>query len=52
VEGLSIAAITYYGAGLVGYLADGMSAAGVHVDHKIDGRRRAGRRARVAWNET
>ena len=35
VEGLSIAAITYYGAGLVGYLADGVSAAGVHVDHKI-----------------
>jgi len=35
VEGLSIAAITYYGAGLVGYLANGVSAAGVHVNHEI-----------------
>jgi uncharacterized membrane-anchored protein len=33
VEGLSIAAITYYGAGLVGYLASGAHAAGLPVDH-------------------
>jgi len=35
VEGLSIAAITYYGAGLVGYLANGISAWGYHIDHEI-----------------
>jgi uncharacterized membrane-anchored protein len=35
VEGLSIAAITYYGAGLVGYLANGLSAWGYHIDHDI-----------------
>ena len=35
VEGLSIAAITYYGAGLVGYLANGISAWGYHIDHDI-----------------
>jgi len=35
VEGLSIAAITYYGAGLVGYLANGVSASGYHLDHDI-----------------
>lgn len=35
VEGLSIAAITYYGAGLVGYLVNGISASGYHVDHDI-----------------
>ncbi len=32
VEGLSVAAITYYIAGLVGYAAKGVKAAGVHVD--------------------
>ena len=32
VEGLSVAAITYYFAGLVGYLAKAAKAAGVHVD--------------------
>lgn len=32
VEGLSVAAITYYGAGLVGYLAKGFLAAGLKVD--------------------
>ena len=31
VEGLSVAAVTYYGAGLVGYLAKGAHAAGVNV---------------------
>ena len=31
VEGLSVAAVTYYGAGLVGYLAKGAKEAGVHV---------------------
>lgn len=31
VEGLSVAAVTYYGAGLVGYLAKGAKAAGVPV---------------------
>lgn len=31
VEGLSVAAVTYYGAGLVGYLAKGAKAAGVDV---------------------
>jgi uncharacterized membrane-anchored protein len=35
VEGLSIAAITYYGAGLVGYLATGAHAAGLAVDHDL-----------------
>jgi uncharacterized membrane-anchored protein len=35
VEGLSIAAITYYGAGLVGYLARGAHAAGLAVDYEI-----------------
>ncbi|MEO5697969.1 MAG: DUF3422 domain-containing protein, partial [Burkholderiaceae bacterium] len=31
VEGLSVAAVTYYGAGLVGYLAKGAKAAGVAI---------------------
>lgn len=31
VEGLSVAAVTYYGAGLVGYLAKGAKAAGLNV---------------------
>lgn len=31
VEGLSVAAVTYYGAGLVGYLAKGAKEAGLHV---------------------
>jgi uncharacterized membrane-anchored protein len=31
VEGLSVAAVTYYGAGLVGYAAKGAVAAGVRV---------------------
>ena len=32
VEGLSVAAIVYYGAGLVRYLAKGLKSAGVHID--------------------
>lgn len=32
VEGLSVAAITYYAAGLIGYLAKGAKAAGVKID--------------------
>jgi len=32
VEGLSVAAITYYVVGLVGYAAKGLHAAGVHLD--------------------
>ena len=35
VEGLSVAAITYYGAGLVGYVASGVHVAGVPVQHDI-----------------
>lgn len=35
VEGLSVAAITYYGAGLVGYVASGVHAAGIPVEHDI-----------------
>jgi uncharacterized membrane-anchored protein len=35
VEGLSVAAVTYYAAGLVGYLAKGMKAAGLHVDAEL-----------------
>lgn len=35
VEGLSVAAITYYGAGLVGYVAKGLVAAGVKVNPDI-----------------
>ena len=35
VEGLSIAAITYYGVGLVGYGAKGLRAAGVAIDVDI-----------------
>lgn len=31
VEGLSVAAITYYGAGLVGYMAKGLKEAGVPI---------------------
>jgi len=31
VEGLSVAAVTYYGAGLVGYLAKGAKVAGVNL---------------------
>jgi uncharacterized membrane-anchored protein len=32
VEGLSVAAITYYAVGLIGYLAKGFKAAGVRID--------------------
>jgi uncharacterized membrane-anchored protein len=32
VEGLSVAAIVYYGVGLVGYVAKGLKAAGLHVE--------------------
>ncbi|MEO8938035.1 MAG: DUF3422 domain-containing protein [Burkholderiaceae bacterium] len=32
VEGLSVAAIVYYAAGLVGYLTKGLKSAGVHVE--------------------
>jgi uncharacterized membrane-anchored protein len=32
VEGLSVAAVTYYGAGLVAYLAKGAKAAGMRVE--------------------
>jgi uncharacterized membrane-anchored protein len=32
VEGLSVAAIVYYSAGLVGYLAKGLKAGGAPVD--------------------
>jgi uncharacterized membrane-anchored protein len=35
VEGLSVAAITYYGAGLVGYLAKGMKAADLPVSPDV-----------------
>jgi uncharacterized membrane-anchored protein len=35
VEGLSVAAVTYYAAGLVGYLAKGLKAAGLHVDPEL-----------------
>lgn len=35
IEGLSVAAIVYYGAGLVGYIAKAMKASGVHVDPEI-----------------
>jgi len=35
VEGLSVAAITYYAAGLVGYVARGAHAVGFPVDHEI-----------------
>jgi uncharacterized membrane-anchored protein len=35
VEGLSVAAIVYYVAGLVGYLAKGLKAAGLHVDAEL-----------------
>jgi uncharacterized membrane-anchored protein len=35
VEGLSVAAIVYYGTGLVGYLARALKDAGVHVDPDI-----------------
>jgi uncharacterized membrane-anchored protein len=35
VEGLSVAAVTYYGSGLVGYLAKGAHALGVHVQPEI-----------------
>jgi uncharacterized membrane-anchored protein len=35
VEGLSVAAIVYYGAGLVGYLAKAMKATGAHVDPEL-----------------
>ncbi len=31
VEGLSVAAVTYYGAGLVGYVAKGAKSAGLNV---------------------
>jgi uncharacterized membrane-anchored protein len=32
VEGLSVAAIVYYVAGVIGYLAKGLKAAGMHID--------------------
>lgn len=35
VEGLSVAAITYYAVGLIGYLAKGLKAAGVKLDPDI-----------------
>ena len=35
VEGLSVAAITYYGAGLVGHLAEGAAALGYAVDQPL-----------------
>lgn len=35
VEGLSVAAIVYYVAGLVGYVAKGAKAAGLHVDPEL-----------------
>jgi uncharacterized membrane-anchored protein len=35
VEGLSVAAITYYAVGLVGYLAKGLYAAGVPLNYEI-----------------
>ena len=35
VEGLSVAAVTYYGAGLVGYIAKGLKSAGVPVSPDV-----------------
>jgi len=35
VEGLSVAAVTYYAAGLVGYLAKALKAAGLHVNPEL-----------------
>jgi uncharacterized membrane-anchored protein len=35
VEGLSVAAVTYYVVGLIGYAAKGVSAAGLHVSSEI-----------------
>jgi uncharacterized membrane-anchored protein len=35
VEGLSVAAVTYYGAGLVGYIAKGLKAAGLPVSPDV-----------------
>jgi uncharacterized membrane-anchored protein len=35
VEGLSVAAITYYIVGLVGYAAKGLHAAGLHVNVEL-----------------
>ncbi len=35
VEGLSVAAVTYYGSGLVGYLAKGAHALGVNIEPEI-----------------
>ena len=35
VESLSVAAIVYYGAGLIGYLAKALKSAGVHIDAEI-----------------
>ncbi|MEQ9505159.1 MAG: DUF3422 domain-containing protein [Hyphomonas sp.] len=35
VEGLSVAAVTYYVVGVIGYFAGGLSAIGVHVDPKF-----------------
>ena len=35
VEGLSVAAITYYVVGLIGYAAKGLKASGISVDPEI-----------------
>jgi uncharacterized membrane-anchored protein len=35
VEGLSVAAVTYYVVALVGYVANGLRAFGVHLDHDL-----------------
>jgi uncharacterized membrane-anchored protein len=35
VEGLSVAAVTYYGAGLVGYIAKGLKSAGLPVSPDV-----------------
>lgn len=35
VEGLSVAAVTYYGVGLIGYLAKGLGAAGIRVNAEL-----------------
>ncbi len=35
VAGLSVAAVTYYAAGLVGYCAKGLKAAGMQIDAEL-----------------